>query len=184
MLTAPAVAPAAAAAAAVRDVGDPTEEAVRTVATPMAAGSENDPEPPDCGATGPHPDVVGDIDPIDSIPIDIGRRASAAPSHAEQASPSTPSASAVPAAAAPVAVPGRDSARRSSAAARPLLRIEPTRAACRWRCLSRCARAALALAWVWILTAASASSLIDCLSLFVRNAMKGQRVKGFENCAG
>lgn len=160
---------AAAAAAAVTEVGDPTEEGVRTAATPMAAGSENDPEPPDFGATAPHPDSAGAIDPIDIIPTDIGRRASAAPSHADTfsfPSPSPPASPAVlsavtPAAAAPVApaaaVPGRDSARRSSAAARPLSRMDPTRAACLWRCRSRCARAALALAWVWILTAASVS---------------------------
>lgn len=174
------VAVVAAAAAAVTDFGDPTDEGVRTAATPMAAGSENDPEPPGCGATTPHPDSVGaadPIDPMDSSPIDIGRRSSAAPSHADTFSSPSPTpvlaAAASMAAFEAAAVPGRESARRSSAAARPLLRMDPTRAACLWRCCSLCARAALALAWVWILTAASVSRWVDSLVCRGGGGMEG-----------
>lgn len=48
--------------------------------------------------------------------------------------------------AADAAVPGRDSARTSSAAARPLSRMEPTRAVCLARCRDRSCFAAIPLA--------------------------------------
>lgn len=193
----PPVTAAAAVAAAVTEFGDPTDEGVRTAVTPMAAGRENDPEPrpPDFGAPAvPHPDsdgVTEPIDPIDIIPIVIGRRASGAPSHADKSPSLSSPPSAVSGTAPPVvgvstatrggaepaaaAVPGRDNARRSSAAARPLLRMDPTLAACLWRCRSRSARAARALAWVWILTAASASR---CSILFLISEQRGERAMG------
>lgn len=58
---------------------------------------------------------------------------------------------------ASAAVPGRDKARRPSAAARPLSRMDPTRAACLARCWARCSFSIFTLICFCILTAAAFS---------------------------